>query len=113
MIKEEVVEIREDAEIGNIPSTSVARLETLVPQRKRRRSIEYIQASRPVRIRRTKSITTTEVARTRWEKIEAHIEFPILRPKTNATPQEPVVEEPHIERILFENGLLKEEMQAL
>ena len=42
LIKEEIEmeKIKEDAEIGNIPSTSVARLETLVPQRKRRRSRE-------------------------------------------------------------------------
>ena len=36
-----------------------------------------------------------------------------MRPRTNATPQEHVVEEPQIEGILFENGLLKEEVQVL
>ena len=49
----------------------------------------------------------------KWENIEANIEFPILRPKENAAPQEPIAEEPQIEGILFENGLLKEEVQAL
>ena len=34
----EMVEEREDAEIGNIPPMSTARLETLVPRSKRRRS---------------------------------------------------------------------------
>ena len=36
-----------------------------------------------------------------------------MRPKVNAAPQEPIVEEPQIEGILFENGVLKEEVQAL
>ena len=34
-------------------------------------------------------------------------------PRTNAAPQEPVAEEPQIEGILFENGLLKEEVKVL
>ena len=49
----------------------------------------------------------------KWANIEANIEFPILRPKANAAPQEPVAEEPQIEGLLFENGLLKEEVQVL
>ena len=62
LIEEEtkMVEEREDAEMGNIPSTSTTRLETLVPQRKRRRSREEIQASRPVRRRRTRSAVAAE-----------------------------------------------------
>ena len=62
---------------------------------------------------KTRSVTTIEVVRERWENIESNIEFPILRPKTNATPQEPVAEEPQIEGILYENGILKEEVQPL
>ena len=45
--------------------------------------------------------------------IEANIEFPILRPRTNNAPPELVEEEPQLEGILHENGLLKEEVQFL
>ena len=45
-----------------------------------------------------------------WENIEANIEFLNFIPRANAAPQEHVVEEPQIEEILFENGLLKEEV---
>ena len=115
LIKEEIemAETREDAEIRNIHSTSAAELEAPLTQRTRRRSKEEVQASRPVRRRRTKSIAATEVARARWVNIEANIEFPILRPRINATPEEPVTEEPQIEGLLFENGLLKEEVKVL
>ena len=63
--------------------------------------------------RRTRSVTAAEASRARWANIESNIESPILRPRTNATPQEPVIEEPQIEGLLYENGLLKEEVQAL
>ena len=66
-----------------------------------------------MRRRRTRSVTAAKATWTRWENIKENIEFPILRPRTNAAPQEPVIEEPQIEGILFENGLLKEEMKAL
>ena len=56
----ETLEEREDSKIGNIPSTSTADLETIVPQRKRRRSREEIQASQPVSRRRTRSMTKDE-----------------------------------------------------
>ena len=46
-------------------------------------------------------------------KLEAQIEFPILRPKANDAPQELTAEEPQIEGILYKNGLLKEEVQSL
>ena len=36
-----------------------------------------------------------------------------MRPKENDAPQEPVAEEPQIEGLLHENGLLKEEVQTL
>ena len=42
-----------------------------------------------------------------------NIELPILRPSINNAPQEPVAEEPQIEGILYENGLLKEEVQFI
>ena len=103
-----MAETREDAEIRNIPYTSATELEAPLPQRKRIRSKEEVQASRPVRSRRTRSIAAVEAVWERWENIKANIEFPILRTKANVDPQEPVVEEPKIEGILFENGLLKE-----
>ena len=53
-------EERGDAETRNIPSTSTVGLETLVPQRKRRRSREEIQAYQLVRIRRMRSVTVAE-----------------------------------------------------
>ena len=62
---------------------------------------------------RTRSVTTIEVVRERWENIESNIEFPTLRPRTNAAPKEPVSEEPQIEGILYESTLLKEEVQVL
>ena len=49
----------------------------------------------------------------KWEDIEENIEFPILRPRTNNAPQELVEEEPQLEGILYENGLLKEEVQFI
>ena len=78
--------------MGDIPSTSFAELETPVPQRKRRRSKEEVHASLPVKRRRTRSITTTEAAREIWANIESNIEFPILTPRSNASPQEPDLE---------------------
>ena len=45
--------------------------------------------------------------------IEANSEFPILTPRSNTTPQEPVAEEPQINGLLYENGPLKEEVQML
>ena len=60
-----------------------------------------------------RSVTVAEVAQAKWADIEANIEFPILRPRTNNAPQEPVEEEPQIEGILYENGILKEEVQFI
>ena len=80
-------------------------LETSAPQRKRRRSKyeikDEIKASPPIRRKRTRSFTVIEAAREKWATLEAQIEFPILRPKTIDTPQEPVTEELQIEGILF------------
>ena len=36
-----------------------------------------------------------------------------MRPRTNNAPQEPIIEEPQIEGIWYENGLLKEEVKFL
>ena len=60
-----------------------------------------------------RSVTAAEATREKWADIEANIEFPILRSRTDNAPQEPVEEEPQLERILYENGLLKEEVQFL
>ena len=65
---------------------STVGLETLVPRRKRRRSREETQASRPLRIKRMRSVTAAEVAQEKWVYIEANIAFPILRPRTNNAP---------------------------
>ena len=40
-----------------------------------------------------RSVTAVEVARAKWADIEENIEFPILRPRTNNAPQDPVEEE--------------------
>ena len=88
-------------------------LETLAPQRKRRRSKDEIKVSPPIRRKRTKSVTTVEATREIWATLEAQIEFPILKPRPIDAPQGLVEEEPQIEGILFENRLLKEEFQAL
>ena len=88
-------------------------MESPLPQRKRRRSKEEVHASRPVRRRRTRSVTAVEAAWEKWSNIEANIEFPILRPNANVALKEPVAQEPQIEGLLFENGLLKEEVQVL
>ena len=94
-----------------IPSTLAPNLET--PQKKRRRSKEEMQASWTLRRRRTRFAIAAKATRARWENLEAHIEFPTLKPKENTASQEPVAEEPQIEGLLYENGLLKEEVQAL
>ena len=72
-----------------------------------------MQAPLLIRRKRTRSVTTVETTRERWANLEAHIEFPILRPKANDAPHELVAEEPQTEGILHENGLLKEEVQTL
>ena len=107
-----MVETREFIEEGYVSSKSTKELETLVPQRERTRSREEVQESRPVRRRRTRYIVAAEASWVKWANIEENIEFPILRPRTNAAPQEPIAEEPQIEGLWYENGLLKEEVQA-
>ena len=62
---------------------------------------------------RTRSVISAEAARAKWADIEANIQFPILKPRTNNAPQEPVEEEPQLEGLLYENGLLKEEVKFL
>ena len=81
-----IEEEQENTEIEDIPSTSSANLEIPAPRKKRRRSKEEIQASPPIRRKRTRSVTAAEAARERWETIEAQIKFPILRPKANNAP---------------------------
>ena len=58
-------------------------------------------------------VIAAKAAREKWADIEANIEFPILIPRTNNAPQDPVEEEPQLEGILYENRLLKEEVQFL
>ena len=58
-------------------------------------------------------VAAAEAARKRWATLEAQIEFPILEPRTIDAPQGPVEEEPQIEELMFENRLLKEEVQTL
>ena len=116
-IEEEHTKEQENDGTGNIPSTSVVNPETPAPQRKRRRSKDEkkdeIKVSPPIRRKRTRSVATTDAARERWATLEAQIEFPIIKPKPIDAPQGPVEEEPQIEGLLFENRLLKEEVQAL
>ena len=50
-----------------------------------------------------------EAARERWENIE----FPILTPRSNDALQEPTAEESQIKGLLYENSLLKEEVEVL
>ena len=113
LIEEEHPEEQENDGTGNIPSTSAVNIETPVTQRKRRRSKDEIKVSPPIRRKRTRSVAATEAARERWATLEAQIEFPILKPKLIDAPQGLVEEEPQIEGLLFENWLLKEEVQAL
>ena len=81
-----IEEEKEDAEIGEIPSTSAANLEIPTPRKKRKRSKEELQAPLLIRRKRTRSVTVAEAARERWETLEAQIEFPILRTKGNDAP---------------------------
>ena len=108
-----IEEEQENVETEDIPSTSAVNMEIPAPRRKRRRSKDEIRASPPIIQKRTRSVTAAEAAPERWETLEAQIEFPILRPKENDASQEPVVEEPQIEGLMYENGLLKEELQSL
>ena len=113
LIEEEHPKEQEKDRTGDIPSSSVENLETPEPHRKRRRLKDEIKASPPIRRKRTRSVVAAEAAREKWATLEAKIEFPILRPKTIDNPQEPVTEELQIEGLMFENRLLKKEVQAL
>ena len=117
LIEEEHPEEQENAGTGDIPSTSAINMETPAPQRRRRRSKDEkkdeIKVSPPTRRKRTRSVAAVEVARERWETLEAQIEFPILKPRPIDAPQGPVEEEPQIEGLMFKNRLLKEEVQTL
>ena len=117
LIEEEHLEEQENARSGNIPSTSAVNPKTPAPQRKRRRSKDEkkdeIKVSPPIRRKITRSVAAVEEARERWETLEAQIEFPILKLKPINAPQGPVEEEPKIEGLLFENRLLKEEVQTI
>ena len=74
---------------------------------------DEIKVSPPIKRKRARSVAAAEAARERWEILEAQIEFPILKPKPIDAPLGPIEEEPQIEGILFENRLLKKEVQAL
>ena len=71
LIEEEHPEEQENVETKDIPSTSAANLETPTPRRKRRRSKDEIKASPPIRIKITRSVTSTEAAQERWATLEA------------------------------------------
>ena len=90
LIEEEHPKEQENDRTCDIPSSSVANLETPAPHRKRRRSNDEIKdeikASPQVRWKRTRSVAVAEAAREKWATLEAQIEFPILRPKTIDTP---------------------------
>ena len=88
-------------------------LDISAPQKKRKRSIDEIKITPPIRRKRTRSVAAAEAARKRWETLEAQIEFSILKTRPIDAPQGPVEEEPQIEGLLFENRLLKEESQTL
>ena len=45
--------------------------------------------------------------------IGENVEIPILKPQASVVTEEPVANEPQIENLLFENELLKEEVQML
>ena len=81
-----IEEEKEDAEIGDIPSTLAANLEIPAPRKKRRRSKEEVQEPLPIRRKRTKSVIAAETTWERWENLDAQIELPILRPKANDAP---------------------------
>ena len=74
---------------------------------------DEIKVSPPIRRKITRSVIAAEATREIWATLEAQIEFPILKPRPIDAPQGPVEEEPQIEGILFENRLLKEEVQTL
>ena len=64
------------------------------PQRKRKRSIDELKITPPIRRKRTRSAAATEAARKIWATLEAQIEFPILVPRPMDAPQRLVEEEP-------------------
>ena len=113
LIKEELLEEQENDGTGNIPSTSTMNLDIPAPQKKRKRSIDEIKITPPIRRKRTRSVAPAEAARKIWATLEAQIEFLTLEPRPIDAPQGPVEEEPQIEGLLFENTLLKEEVQIL
>ena len=113
VIEEERPKEQENARTGDIPSTLAMNPDILAPQKKRKRSIDEIKITPPIRRKRTRSAAAAEATRKRWVTLEAQIEFPILEPRPADAPQGLVEEEPQIKGILFENTLLKEEFQTL
>ena len=113
LIEEEDPEQQENVGTGNIPSTLAVNPENPAPQRKRKRSKDEIKISPPIRRKRTRSVAAVEAARKIWATLEAQIEFPILEPRPIDAPHGLVEEEPQIEGLMFENRLLKEEVQEL
>ena len=78
LIEEEQPEEQENARTGDIPSTSAVNPNIPAPQKKRKRSIDEIKITPPIRRKRTRSAA---VARKIWATLEAHIDFPILDPR--------------------------------
>ena len=113
LIEEEQPEEQENARTGDIPSTSAVNPDIPASQKKRKRSIDEIKITPPIRRKRTRSVAAAEATRKRWATLEAQIEFPTLEPRPIEAPQGLVEEEPQIEGLLFENMLLKEEVQIL
>ena len=113
LIEEEQLEEQENIRTGDIPSTSAVNPDIAAPQKKRKRLIDEIKITPPIRRKRTRTVAVAEAARKRWETLEAQIKFPTLEPRPIDAPQGLVKEEPQIEGLLFENTLLKEEVQTL
>ena len=76
LIEEEQPEEQENARTGNIPSTSVMNPDIpapqkKTPQRRKKRSINELNITSPIRRKRTKSATAVEAARKIWATLEA------------------------------------------
>ena len=73
MIEEEHPKEQENSRTGDIPSTSTMNTDIPAPQKKRKRSIDEIKITPPITRKRNRSAAAAEVARKRWETLEAQI----------------------------------------